>query len=70
MNVVTVREYKQAAIFKFGLKLEKEGVDGQAVKEGSKAAALARPHSIEDRCQADAAFKENNVACRAIDEFA
>jgi len=55
---------------KFGLKLEKEGMDGQAVEEGSKAAALARPHSVEDRCQADAAFKENNVACRAIDEFA
>ena len=70
MNVVTVREYKQAAILKFGLKLEKEGMDGQAVEEGSKAAALARPHSAEDRCQADAAFKESNVACRAVDEFA
>ena len=70
MDVVTVREYKQAAILKFGLKLEKEGVDGQAVEEGSKAAALARPHSVEDRCQADAAFEENYVACRAVDEFA
>ena len=47
MNVVTVREYKQAAIFKFGLKLKKEGVDGQAVKEGSKAAADTKARSMK-----------------------